>query len=101
MIKHGHLAGLLQAAAVALVSVYSAAGPQHGARHTVALPNGFPAALCSRPPDQEAERIKRLAGSLAQSRAAAQQNPLLSAEVGYYDAELSASRRCLQTLASE
>ena len=62
--------------------------------------NGFPAARCSRPADQEAERIGRLVEALRQSRALTEQNPLLFADVGYYEAELAASRRCLGAVAA-
>jgi hypothetical protein len=62
--------------------------------------NGFPAPRCSRPADQEAARIDRLVEALRQSRAAAEQNPLLLADVGYYEAELAASRRCLTAVAA-
>ena len=63
-------------------------------------PNGLPATHCSRPADQEALRVKQLAEFLDQSRRIAVQNPLLLADVGYYEAELAASRRCLQSLAA-
>ena len=63
-------------------------------------PNGFPAAHCSRPADQEALRVKQLVEFLDKSRSRAAQNPLLLADVAYYEAELAASRRCLQSLAA-
>jgi hypothetical protein len=62
--------------------------------------NGFPAAQCSRPADQEALRVKQLVEFLDKSRKVAAQNPLLFADVAYYEAELAASRRCLQSLAA-
>jgi len=62
--------------------------------------NGFPAAQCSRSADQEALRIKQLVEVLEKSRRMAVQNPLLRADVGYYEAELAASRRCLQSVAA-
>jgi hypothetical protein len=62
--------------------------------------NGFPAAHCSRPADQEALRVKQLGESLDKSRRVAAQNPLLLADVAYYEAELAASSRCLQSLAA-
>ena len=65
-----------------------------------AAPNGFPAARCSRPADQEALRIKQLVEFVEKSRRMAVQNPLLLADVGYYEAELAASRRCLQSVAA-
>jgi hypothetical protein len=99
MTKHTVVAGFALAAAVVLGSFSSAAGqPLHPT--PAAAPNGFPAARCSRPLDQEAERIKRLVESLDESRAAAQKNPLLLADVGYYEAELAASHRCMQSVAA-
>ena len=63
-------------------------------------PNGFPAARCSRPADQEALRITQLVEFVEKSRRMAVRNPLLLADVGYYEAELAASRRCLQSVAA-
>ncbi len=63
-------------------------------------PNGFPAARCSRPADQEALRVKQLVEFVEKSRSMAVQNPLLLADVGYYEAELAASRRCPQAVAA-
>ena len=63
-------------------------------------PNGFPTAHCSRPVDQETLRIKQLIEFVEKSRRKAAQNPLLLADVGYYEAELAASRRCLQSVAA-
>ena len=62
-------------------------------------PNGFPAARCSRPANQEALRLKKLVEFVEKSRRMAMRNPLLLADVGYYEAELAASRRCLQSVA--
>jgi hypothetical protein len=62
--------------------------------------NGFPAVHCSRPADQEALRVNQLAEFLDKSRSMAVHNPLLLADVAYYEAELAASRRCLQSLAA-
>ncbi len=50
-------------------------------------PNGFPAARCSRPADQEALRLKQLVEFVEKSRRMAVRNPLLLADVGYYEAE--------------
>ena len=63
-------------------------------------PNGFPAARCSRPADQEALRLKQLVEFVEKSRRMAVRNPLLLADVGYYEAELAASRRCLEAVAT-
>jgi hypothetical protein len=63
-------------------------------------PNGFPGARCSHPADQEALRIKQLVDFVEKSRRMAVRNPLLLADVGYYEAELAASRRCLQSVAA-
>ena len=71
-----------------------------GPVQSASAPNGFPAARCSRPADQEALRITQLVEFVEKSRAMAVQNPLLLADVGYYEAELAASRRCLQSVAT-
>ena len=63
-------------------------------------PNGLPVARCSRPADQEALRMKQLVEFLERTRSMAAQNPLLLADVGYYEAELAASRRCIQSVAA-
>lgn len=96
------IAGFAFAAAIVLGSL-SAASAQP-LRPAQAVPtanqaNGFPAPRCSRPADQEAARIKRLADALQQARAAADRDPLLYADVGYYETELAASRRCLPAVA--
>lgn len=86
--------------AVIIVGALSTCGAQPmGPVQSVTEPNGFPAARCSRPADQEALRIKQLVEFLEKSRRMAVKNPLLSADVGYYEAELAASRRCLQAVA--
>jgi hypothetical protein len=54
--------------------------------------NGFPAARCSLPAEQEALRIKELVEFVEKSRRVAVRNPLLLRDVGYYEAELAASR---------
>src|SRR5262249_14275368 len=59
----------------------------------------FQAARCSRPVDQQTRRIQKLVEFVETSRSMAEDNPLLWAEVGYYEAELAASRRCLQAVA--
>jgi len=79
------------------IAVVSIVGAFTGA---VAQPNGFPQPRCSRPADQEALRLVRLADAVRQSRAAAERDPLLWADVGYYEAELKASRSCVPTVAS-
>src|SRR5258708_8292299 len=50
-------------------------------------PNGFPAARCSRPADEEALRILRLVEFVEKSRSMAVQNPLLFPDLGYYPAD--------------
>jgi hypothetical protein len=57
------------------------------------------AARCSRHADQEALRIKQLVKFVEKYRRMAVRAPLLLADVGYYEAELAVSRRCLQTVA--
>jgi len=90
-------------AVVALVSIgvmSSLHAQPLGPVQSLIAPNGFPAAHCSRPADQEALRVKQLVELLDKSRGMAAQNPLLLADVAYYEAELAASRRCLQSLAA-
>ena len=96
------LAGLAILAATAIVSLGSVSASAEMLRPTQAAnaPNGFPAARCSRPAEEEALRIRQLAEFVQKSRAMVDQNPLLWADVGYYEAELAASRRCLQSVAA-
>jgi hypothetical protein len=92
--------GLALSAAV-IFGALSASGAQAmGPLQAETAPNGFPVARCSRPADQEALRMKQLAEFLERTRSMAAQNPLLLADVGYYEAELAASRRCLQSVAA-
>lgn len=87
--------------AVVILGALSTSGAQPtGPVQSATAPNGFPAARCSRPADQEALRITQLVEFVEKSRAMAVQNPLLLADVGYYEAELTASRRCLQAVAA-
>ena len=87
-------------AAVVFGALSTSSAQSIGPVQPATAPNGFPAAHCSRPADQEALRIKQLVEFLERSRRMAVQNPLLSADVGYYEAELAASRRCLQSVAA-
>ena len=93
-------AGLAISAAVILGAVSASGAQSMGPVQSATAPNGFPAVHCSRPADQEALRIKQLVEFLEKSRSMAVKNPLLLADVGYYEAELAASRRCLQTVAA-
>jgi len=99
-IRTRNFAGLAIVAAAMVVSfgVSASAEPLRPTQAANA-PNGFPAGRCSRPADEEALRIKQLVEFVQKSRAMVQQNPLLWADVGYYEAELAASRRCLQSVA--
>lgn len=97
-IRTSMIAGCAFAAAMAVGAICADAQPLRPIQAAEAA-NGFPAARCSRPLDEEAERIGRLAEFAQKSRAMAQQNPLLLADVGYYDAELADSRRCVQSAA--
>jgi len=99
-IRTRNFAGLAILAAAMVVSfgVSASAEPLRPSQAANA-PNGFPAGRCSRPADEEALRIKQLVEFVQKSRAMVQQNPLLWADVGYYEAELAASRRCLQSVA--
>jgi hypothetical protein len=94
------LTGLAVVASVFIGVVSSCHAQPLGPVQSVNGPNGFPAAHCSRPADQEALRVKQLVEFLDKSRTTAVQNPLLLADVAYYEAELAASRRCLQSLAA-
>jgi len=93
-------AGLAVLAAVIFGALSASSAQPMGPVQSETAPNGLPAARCSRPADQEALRIKQLAEFVEKSRRMAVQNPLLLADVGYYEAELAASRRCLQSVAA-
>jgi len=93
------LTGIAISAAVMLAALSGSGAQPMGPVQSATAPNGFPTARCSRPADQEALRIKQLVEFVEKSRSMAAQNPLLWADVGYYEAELSASRRCLQAVA--
>jgi hypothetical protein len=94
------VAGLAISAAVILGALSTSGAQVRGPVQSATAPNGFPAPHCSRPADQEALHIKQLVEFVEKSRAMAVQNPLLLADVGYYEAELSASRHCLQAVAA-
>ena len=99
-IRTRNFTGLAVLAAAIVVSFGVSAGAQPlGPTQAANAPNGFPAGRCSRPADEDTLRIKQLVEFVQKSRAMAQQNPLLWADVGYYEAELAASRRCLQSVA--
>jgi hypothetical protein len=93
-------AGLAISAAAMFATLSSVGAQPLGPVQSATAPNGFPTARCTRPADQEALRVKQLIEFLEKSRAMAVQNPLLQADVGYYEAELAASRRCLQAVAA-
>ena len=99
-IRTSIIAGLAISTAVVLGAVSTSAAQPLRPTQAAEAPNGFPAARCSRPADQEALRINQLVEFVHKSRAMAAQNPLLWADVGYYEAELAASRRCLQSVAA-
>src|SRR5215471_1714919 len=92
--------GLAISAAVIIGALSTSGAQSMGPAQSITAPNGFPAARCSRPADQEALRIKQLAEFLERSRRMAVHNPLLLSDVSYYEAELAASRRCLQSVAA-
>ena len=94
------LTGLALSATVIFAAPSASDAQQLRLVHSETAPNGFPAAHCSRPADQETLRIKKLIEFVEKSRRMAAQNPLLLADVGYYEAELAASRRCLQSVAA-
>jgi hypothetical protein len=93
-------AALFAAAAMLSLGASSATSAPLHATQSATAPNGFPAPHCSRSADEESLRIKQLVEFVQKSRAMAEQNPLLWADVGYYEAELAASRRCLQSVAA-
>ena len=93
-------AGLAVSAAVVFAALSASSAQSLGPVQSMTAPNGFSAARCSRPADQEALRIKQFVEFLEKSRTMALQNPLLLADVGYYEAELAASRHCLQSVAA-
>ena len=93
-------AGLALSATVILGAPSACGAQQLESVPSETAPNGFPAAWCSRPADQEALRVKQLVEFVEKFRRMAVQNPLLLADVGYYEAELAASRRCLQAVAT-
>lgn len=64
------------------------------------LRHSFPAVACSRPASEEAVRIEQLIRLVEQTRVKAAHNPLLLADAAYYEAELAATRRCIQSLAA-
>jgi hypothetical protein len=94
------VAGFAISAAVILGALSISGAQPMGPVQSATAPNGFPAARCSRPADEEALRNKQLIEFVEKSRTMAVQNPLLLADVGYYEAELAASRRCLQAVAA-
>jgi hypothetical protein len=89
MTKRSFLAGFTLAAVVTLGSLSSATDHVRSNPSAETFDGVAPA---SRPLDEAPWRIQRLTRSLDQSRAAAGKNPLLPADVGYYEAELAASR---------
>jgi hypothetical protein len=92
--------GLAITGGVLLCALSSSEAQPLGPVQSLSAPNGLPAARCSRPADQEALRIKQLIEFIEKTRSMAAQNPLLLADVAYYEAELAASRRCLQSVAA-
>jgi hypothetical protein len=101
MIKRGVLVGFALTAAIALGPLCSAsnhpAGPSQGTEMLACVP----LVAASHPLDEVAWRIRRLTESLEQSRAASEKNPLLLADVGYYQFELANARRAQAVAAQE
>jgi hypothetical protein len=64
---------------------------------SAATANTFP--RCPKPADH-AEVVKALTIATDRSRAMAEDNPLLLADVGFYETELAATRRCVPAVAS-
>ena len=50
--------------------------------------------------DQFSDVVKQLVSATDKSRAMAEDNPLLLADVGFYETELAATRRCAPTVAA-
>jgi hypothetical protein len=93
MIKHCVLAGFTLAAAVALGPLCSATDHPAGPSQGTEMFAGVPQIAASQSLDEVAWRIRRLTESLEQSRAAIEKNPLLLADVAYYQLELANARR--------
>jgi hypothetical protein len=93
MIKHSLLAGFTLAATVALGPPCSAthhpAGPSQGTEMAASVRQ----VAASQSLDEVAWRIRRVTESLEHSRAASEKNPLLLADVAYYQLELAKARR--------
>ena len=51
-------------------------------------------------PDQFSDVMKQLVSATDRSRAMAEENPLLLADVGFYETELAATKRCAPSVAS-
>jgi hypothetical protein len=51
-------------------------------------------------PEQHADVIKALTAATERSRAMAEDNPLLLADVAFYETELGATRRCVPAVAA-
>ncbi|MDB5600617.1 MAG: hypothetical protein JWN71_2661 [Xanthobacteraceae bacterium] len=49
---------------------------------------------CAQSAEQQTENVKQLASFTARSRQQAETNPLLEADVGYYQAELAFAKTC-------
>ena len=92
MTKRSLLAGFALAAVVALGSLCSATDHPASQNQGVKTFDSVALASASRPFDEAGWRVQRLTESLEQSRTAAAKNPLLLADVAFYEAELAASR---------
>ena len=99
-IRARFVTGLALSAAVIFGAPPGSGAQTLGPVQSETAPNGFPGAHCSHPADQEALRIKQLVDFVEKLRRMAVRTPLLLADVGYYEAELAASRRCLQSVAA-
>jgi hypothetical protein len=101
MTKHGVLAGFTLAATVALGPLCSATNHPVGSSQGTEMFAGVPQVAASESLDEAAWRIRRLTESLEQSRAASEKNPLLLADVAYYQVELANARRAQATAAQK
>lgn len=95
-IRKSLLAGLAIAVA-ALGTFATAAAEPLTAAQSAAIANGLPKPRCSRPVEEEAARVNQLVALVAEYRTLMETKPLQWVTFKYYEAELAATRRCLQS----
>jgi hypothetical protein len=57
-------------------------------------------ARCPKSPEQYGEVMKQLVAATARARALADEDPLLEPDAAFYEAELSATRKCAPSIAA-